>query len=102
MVSPEHLNDRFALHGAVEHRSVEERLAEVDKRLAECERLLGVHGGRLDGLDAGLAAHVDEPVEVVYTEIEESPGAEVDIAEAENAASADIAESESGEAEAGE
>ena len=95
MVTPEHLNDRFALHGAVEHRSVEERLT-------ECERLLGEHGGRLDGLDAGLAAHVDEPVEVVYTEIEDSPGAEVDIAEAEDAASADVAESESGEAEAGE
>ena len=90
MVSPEHLNDRMALHSATDHRSVEERLA-------ACEAALGLHGDRLDGLDAALAAHAAEPIEIV--EVEDSPEAEVEVTEDENGTQADVTEEERGEAE---
>lgn len=92
MVTEGHLDDRMALHGAVEHRSLEERLA-------TCESMLGVHGGRLDVLDAALAAHAEEEVEVEYINVEESPGAWVETAEVEDAPSAEITEDESGRTE---
>lgn len=90
MVSPEHLNDRMALHSVTEHRSVEERLA-------ACEMALAAHGDRLDGLDAALAAHAEEPIEIV--EVEDSPEAEVEVTEDENGTQTDVAEEERGETE---
>ena len=92
MVSDAHLHDYMDLHNATAHRTVEERLA-------ACEAALAEHGGRMDGLDAALAVHAAEPVEVTYVDVDESPNAEVDVAEAGDAAQADIAESESGDAE---
>jgi hypothetical protein len=81
------------LHLLREHR-------ELGDRLTECERILAEHGLSLSDLGAALAAHADEPVELVEVEVEDSDGAQVDIeqadAEAEpgGAAAADAGEDE--------